>query len=197
MKPEPDCGAPAHPPQCPAARIRGFLPKMQIRRELRTTSPPCAVDSYFTLAGAGIIGLRTLRRTLMANDRPGGDWRHSSGGSPPPARSSKTSRRTWQPGGPQTPATPGKARSRGGRLLVAGAVTGALAGLVVLLIWLFWPARYPRLVLVGATTTDSLALPENAAGVNGASELTTWAGEGRERDRPQLVADPAVTVDAN
>ena len=133
----------------------------------------------------------------MANDRPGGDWRHSGGGSPPPARSAKTSRRAWQPGGPQSPATPGKARSRGGRLLIAGAVTGALAGLVVLLIWLFWPARYPHLVLVGATSSDSLALPENAAGVNGAAELTTWAGEGHNRDRPRIDADPAVTVDAN
>lgn len=133
----------------------------------------------------------------MANDRPGGDWRHSGGGTPPsPARTSKTSRRAWQPGGPQTPTTPGKARSRGGRLLIAGAVTGGLAGLVVLLIWLFWPARYPQLVLVGATSADSLALPENAAGANAAAELTSWAGEGRQRDRPRLDAEAAVTVDA-
>src|SRR6476661_6156331 len=131
----------------------------------------------------------------MANDRPGGDWRHAGGGTPPPARSPKTSRRAWQPGGTPAPAA-GKARSRGARLLVAGAITGVLAGLIVLVIWLFWPARYPQLVLVGATSSDSLALPENVAGANAASELSSWAGEGHDRDRPKLDADPAVTVDA-
>ena len=61
----------------------------------------------------------------MANDRPGGDWRHSGGGlATPRAAARKTSRRAWQPGGPQSPAAPGKARSRGRRLLLAGAVTG-------------------------------------------------------------------------
>jgi hypothetical protein len=132
----------------------------------------------------------------MANDRPGGDWRHSGGGSPRPTPGPKTSRRSWQPGASQASAAPGRARSRGGRLLIAGAVTGALAGLVILLIWLFWPARYPQLALVGAGNSDSLALPENAAGANTAQELTSWAGEGHDRDRPRLDADPAVTVDA-
>src|SRR5262245_6300368 len=124
------------------------------------------------------------------------DWRHPAGRATPPARGGDTSRRAWQPGGPQTPATPGKARSRGLRLLFAGALTGALAALIVLVIWLFWPARYPQLVLVGATAGDSLALPENNAGANAAADLAAWAGQGHDRDRPKLDANPAVAVDA-
>ena len=133
----------------------------------------------------------------MANERPGGDWRQATGGTPPPTRSASTSRRSWQPGGAQTPAAAGKARSRGFRLLLAGGITGAIAGLIVLLFWLFWPARYPQLALVGATSGDSLALPENVAGANAAADLSSWAGEGHKRDRPKLDANPVVTVDAS
>ena len=40
-------------------------------------------------------------------------------------------------------------------------------------------------------------MPENAAGANAASELTSWASEGHDRDRPKLEANPVVTVDAS
>ncbi len=140
----------------------------------------------------------------MAKERSGGDWRHPAGGksqptpgTPAPARNGNASRRSWQPGGPQAPAAAGKARSRGFRLLMAGAVTGALVALIVVVIWLFWPARYPQMVLVGATTGDSCALPENVAGVNIATDLINWAGEGRGSDRPKVDANPVVTVDAS
>ena len=73
-----------------APRPRCFSPKMQISHDLRTASPPGARETYFPVAGAGIIALRTSGRTLMANDRPGGDWRHSGGGTPPsPARTAQ------------------------------------------------------------------------------------------------------------
>src|SRR5438874_13778890 len=126
----------------------------------------------------------------MASDRPGGDWRHPAGAKPAANRTTTpgaTSRRAWQPGGPQAQAPAGRARSRGKRLLVAGGLTAALVALLVVVIWFFWPARYPQLVLVGATAGDSLALPENVAGANAAAELAGWAGEGHDRDRPKLV----------
>jgi hypothetical protein len=134
----------------------------------------------------------------MPSDRPGGDWRHpQAGGKPAPKRATNngnTSRRAWQPGGPQAAAETGRARSRGTRLLVAGVATAALVTLLVFVIRWLWPARYPDLVLVGATSGESFALPENQAGVNIAAALAGWTGEGSHRDRPKIETHPVVTV---
>src|SRR5580658_4035309 len=131
----------------------------------------------------------------MSNERTGGDWRQSTGGKSSAPRSSNTSRRSWQPGGPTQPRSARPGRSRAFRLFLAGAFTALLVGLMIVVILFFWPANYPQLALLSSASGESLALPENVAGINAANELASWASEGR--DRPQLDQTPIVTADAS
>jgi hypothetical protein len=133
----------------------------------------------------------------MASDRPG-DWRNPAVGKPPASRSEapRTSRRAWQPGGPQAQPPAQKGRSRGMRLAAAGIGTLLLLGVLVWLIWLFWPARFPQLAVVGPMPTDSVALPLDVAGSNAATDLAAWAGETRDGDHPKLYQTAIVSVDA-
>ncbi len=111
----------------------------------------------------------------------GGDWRHGGGGGgakrSEPTRG--TSRRSWQPGG-KSDAPTGKRRSRTGRLLLAGLAAGVLLALIIVVIWLLRPARYPDLVIVAPKGSTSLALSENVAGQNSAAALAEWSSSGSE-----------------
>ena len=131
----------------------------------------------------------------MANDRPNGDWRHANGAKPAAATRKATSRRSWQPGGPASPPVSRQGRSRAFRLLLAGGITAAIICSMIAVILFFWPAQYPKLAILGPGQSESLVLPENAAGITAASELANWARDGR--DRPQLDQTPVVTVDAS
>lgn len=127
----------------------------------------------------------------MASGKSGG-WKHTTGGQSS-ANTRGTSRRSWQPGGKQPDAPSGKRRSRFGRFLLAGGLAGLLVALIVWVIILWWPGRYPALVVVGPNPAGSLTLPENVAGANAAAALAEWAGGGGERPKP--AAPPAETAD--
>jgi hypothetical protein len=66
---------------------------------------------------------------------------------------------------------------------------------MIVVILFFWPANYPQLAILNSTPEDTLALPENVAGINAANELSHWVADGR--DRPQLVQTPVVAADAS
>jgi hypothetical protein len=121
--------------------------------------------------------------------RPDG-WKHGS----TPANKlggPAASRKAWQPGGPAVKST-GRKVSRTGRLLITAAVLGLLTALTVFVVLELRKPDYPTLVLV-APDADTLAVPENAAGVNGVTELAGWCKGGKSR--PWLPADPYTTAD--
>src|SRR5579872_4087376 len=131
---------------------------------------------------------------LMAAERTGGDWRQPAGGKTPTARGNTTSRRSWQPGGPTQPLTARPGRSRAFRLFLALGFTAILVGLMIVVILFFWPAKYPQLAVFGSSSGESLALPDNVAGINASNDMAAWAAEGG--DRPTIDQAPFVTVDA-
>jgi hypothetical protein len=123
----------------------------------------------------------------MANGSPG-DWRHGGGGQRRPT-SAPTSRRSWQPGAPAEPKKAGGKKSRVGRFLLAGVGVGVLVGLIVLVIGLIRPPRFPSLLVVAPSAPASLAVPDNTPGANAAATLAEFANAGK--DRPHLAAPPA------
>jgi hypothetical protein len=129
---------------------------------------------------------------VMASDHPTGDWRHQRG-SKQPIPSGKTSHRAWHPSGQLSPPHTNQKRYRWRNPLIAGGVTVALLVLVGVLIWWFWPPRYPVLAIAGGNTGGSLAIPENAAGVHLANELAEWAASGGQR--PKWISTPTLTSD--
>ncbi len=129
----------------------------------------------------------------MSSGTPGGNWRNAGGNRP--ASSSSTSRRSWQPGSSTNKPVIGKRRSRLGRFLFAGLLTGVILALIVVVIYYWQPAKYPTLVVVGPAGGSSLSTIDNSAGVNAASRLADWAKEGDSR--PKLAAPAADTADKN
>lgn len=129
----------------------------------------------------------------MASDRPTGDWRNQ-GGAKRPASDGGTSRRSWQPGGEAPKKAGGRARSPWKRRIAAAVVTLSLVGLAICLILWFLPPRYPELAIAGGNDGTSLALPENASGLQIGNELADLAAGGR--DRPKISNTPPVSADA-
>jgi hypothetical protein len=121
--------------------------------------------------------------------RPDG-WKHGSTPANKPGGPA-ASRKAWQPGTPAARPT-GRKVSRTGRLLVTSAVLGLLTVLAVLVILEWRRPDYPTLVLV-APDADTLAVPENAAGVNGVTALADFCKSGQSR--PVLAADPDPAAD--
>lgn len=121
--------------------------------------------------------------------RPDG-WKHGSTPANKPVGPA-ASRKAWQPGTPAARPT-GRKVSRTGRLLITAAVLGLLTALTVFVVLELRRPDYPTLVLV-APDADTLAVPENAAGVNGVAALADWCKEGKSR--PVLAADPDPAAD--
>lgn len=123
-------------------------------------------------------------------------WKHTSkpnSAKPPAAQHTpNTSRKPWQPGAPKAKTT-GKTTSRWAKFLVAGIVVGLLTAGVVVVVRMILQPKYPTLVVVAPDVPDSLALPENAAGVasakgveevaNGDSRLILTAGRDATAER--------------
>lgn len=109
-------------------------------------------------------------------------WKHTPKPNPakPPATNPapNTSRKQWQPGAPKAKTT-GKKTPRAVKFVAAGVGVGLLTTVVVIVILLLQPPNYTTVVVV-APDTDTLALPENAAGVNSAKGIEEWA-TGKER----------------
>ncbi len=130
--------------------------------------------------------------------RPDG-WKHTS--KPNPAKPSvpqsapNTSRRPWQPGAAK-PKTTGKATSRVARFIAAGVGVGLLTAAVVWVILLLFQPSYPSLVVVAMDSPDSLAIPENAAGVNTAKAVGEWATGGGERAKMTAGRDATTERDS-
>src|SRR5262245_51149332 len=133
------------------------------------------------------------RRAAMASERPAGDWRQQGGGKRPPVGG--TSRRAWQPGAEDTRKAEGRRRSPWVRRVAAGLVTALLLGLAIWLIWFFWPARYPELVVAGGDDGSSPVLPpDGVAGLHTEEGLRDLARGG---DRPRFGGTPPLAADAD
>lgn len=95
-------------------------------------------------------------------------WKHTSKQNPakPPAaqHTPNTSRKPWQPGVPKAKTT-AKTTSRWTKFLVAGVIVGLLTAGVVVVVRMILQPKYASVVVVAPDVPDSLALPENAAGV--------------------------------
>ncbi len=121
-------------------------------------------------------------------------WKHTSKPNPakPPVtqHTPNTSRRPWQPGAAK-PKTTAKATSRVARFVAAGIGVGLLIAAVVWVVLLLFQPNYPSLVVVAMDSPDSLAIPENAAGLNTAKAMGEWAKGGGERAK--LSADHEAT----
>jgi hypothetical protein len=100
-------------------------------------------------------------------------WKHTP--KPNPAKPAanpnpNTSRKPWQPGAPKVKST-GKKTSRVTKFLFAGLGVGLLTAAVVIVLLYLRPSSYPNIVVVAPDLPDSLALPENAAGVASAKAV--------------------------
>jgi hypothetical protein len=95
--------------------------------------------------------------------------------SPPPSGkpAPNTSRRPWQPGAPKAKTT-GKPTSRVAKFVAAGVGVGLLTAAVVWVVMMLIQPKYPSVVVV-APDADTLAIPENAAGVASAKAVEEWA----------------------
>src|SRR5262245_50394882 len=114
----------------------------------------------------------------------GGNWKNAGGDKPPAggggggAAGGGKSRRPWQPGDPHKKPTAGKKKSRLGRIIFVGGITGVLLALFVWLVLWPDPPKYPSVIVVGPNPGGtSLAVPENAAGANAAAAFAEWADD--------------------
>ena len=112
----------------------------------------------------------------MANDKPAGGWKHGAGGTPKPAAGPATSRKAWQPGA--AAAKPAKqSNSRTGRFLLVGGFVAALIGIVVVIVLMWDPPKYPTLIVVAPNAQESLTWPENPAGAGTGDAFQAWKTE--------------------
>ena len=123
----------------------------------------------------------------MANDqRKAKSWMQSGGGAAKnPAPSQK---RGWHPTAPATKATDGRKRS-----LLLPAIAGAvLLGVIVAVILMIRGYRPARIVAIGPSEANTLALPQNVGGANSIKSVADWTKEGRSR--PKLAQEPNETI---
>ena len=122
----------------------------------------------------------------MANDKPGGGWKHGSGGTPNPVAGPATSRKAWQPGATAVK-TPKRSASRTGRFLLAGGFVGVLIAIVVAIVLMWNPPKFPTLIVVAPNAPDNLAWPENSGGASTGDGFQEWKTENPKGT--QLVAN--------
>ena len=115
----------------------------------------------------------------MANNQP--NWKNPGGGS---RSSGNVSRKQWQPGATPKAAGPADPKARARKRLLAAGVTGSLLiALVVVVIWLWKPAKHPALVITAPDTSNTLSAPANVYGQNSIKELAAWSAGGKDRAR--------------
>lgn len=126
-------------------------------------------------------------------------WKHTS--KPNPAKPSASSpapnasRKPWQPGAPKLKSK-GKATGRVARFIAAGVGVGLLTAAVVWVVLLLFQPKYPSLIVVAGDVPDSLALPENHAGVVSAKGVEGWAADGKAKAKLTAGRDATAEPDA-
>ncbi len=128
-------------------------------------------------------------RADMSHDSRKPSWKNPGGGAakgPSPSQ-----KRDWHPTGASA-----KPAARKGKPFLLVALAGAiLLGLIVAVILLLRPPKLARLMIVGPSMANTLAVPSNVPGANAAKALVDWTKGGK--NRPRLVQEPtdSATVD--